>query len=138
MNRNTGCPIADAARPSDRHAGQETGRRPDRVTAELKFDGRKNTIQQFWQIVGIYFDDRLWWRKERQRQPREFCGRDLPEGQQQPERQQPWRTRLQSRSKATEPFAARGRGNDAAGDDKRSDSQRVGTRPIAQIFPQQA
>ncbi len=131
-------PVADAARPSNRHAGQKAGGRADGVAAELKFDGGKNTIQQFWQIVGIYFDDRLWRRKERQRQPCEFCGRELPQGQKQSECQQPRRTRLQARSETAEPFTARCRRNDAAGDDKRGDRKCMGTRPIAQILPQQA
>ena len=95
-------PIADAARPSDRYAGQEADRGADHIAAELQLDRRKDADQQLRQIVGIDFDDGLRRRKERQRQPREFGGRDFPHGQEQPERQQPWRARLQPGPEAAE------------------------------------
>jgi hypothetical protein len=80
-------PVADAARPSNRNAGQEADRRADRVAAELKLDGGENAVEQLRKIIGIDFDDRLRRRKERQRQPGKFRGRDLPQGQEQSEDQ---------------------------------------------------
>ncbi len=131
-------PVADAARPSDRYAGQEADRRADGVAAELKFDGCQDAVQQLGKVVGVDFDDGLRRRKERQRQPRELCGRDLPQAQEQSQRPQPWRTLLQALPETAEQTAAQGRSENAARDDECSDGKAMGTRPLAEIFPQQA
>ena len=132
-------PVADAARPADRDAGQEADRGADDVAAELELDRGEDAVQQFRQIVGVDLDDGLRRREERQRQPREFRGRDFPQGQEQ--RRAPAATaRAGCRPAPNRPSRASRAtvAENAAGDDKGGNRRAMGARPVADILPPQA
>ena len=83
-------PITDGTGPSDRHAGDEAEHRADRVPCDEQHQRAQRTLAKARPVVDIDLDQRLRCREERARQQIKFRGHQLPQSEQQRERDEPW------------------------------------------------